>query len=545
MRLDHKKASDFAIALLTMSLVASIITIKQFDLPTFFDFEQKIFNKLHLDQLIILFIAYFAVLFYPIKKINDLFFKHNIVSDEHISTHLRGAQMLSEKELAKITTKATKNENDNIVINLKQKNKNPIFLPKDYENRHHLVIGAPGGGKSVFLKNFIYQLLTRQGADEKIIIYDRKPEFVQNFNENDLIFAPQLKGSILWSPLLEVKDRGDIKFLIDNLIHISTDDKQPIFKMAAKMILELILLYLLDRDELNQKKFIDFLRQNQDIEALKETLKDTSFKYGLSLDPYLAGGSSGFTASILGSFITYVVSPLVNEAFYFDEDDENIFSIKKYLNTPHNRNLFVINDNNMEAANSSYLVLFFAFLNREILSLENDTNRRIWLFLDEFQTLKTSAGTGLWSIYNLMAEGRQKGASVVIATQSLSQMKLIYGTDGLNSLLSLTSNKYFFQIHDTADQEIVTKLLGKQESKDFQVSTREGNFGGMDNDSFNLGYSVKERSMILPNELSQLKVVVDDRIEGDIVLVPDFKSYQNIYSIFGKDRYKTVTIKKG
>jgi type IV secretory pathway TraG/TraD family ATPase VirD4 len=163
----------------------------------------------------------------------------------------------------------------------------------------------------------------------------------------------------------------------------------------------------------------------------------------------------------------------------------------------------------MEAANSSYLVLFFAFLNREILSLENDTNRRIWLFLDEFQTLKTSAGTGLWSIYNLMAEGRQKGASVVISTQSLSQMKLIYGTDGLNSLLSLTSNKYFFQIHDTADQEIVTKLLGKQESKDFLVSTREGNFGGMDNDSFNLGYSVKERSMILPNELSQLKVVVD------------------------------------
>ncbi len=43
----------------------------------------------------------------------------------------------------------------------------------------------------------------------------------------------------------------------------------------------------------------------------------------------------------------------------------------------------------------------------------------------------------------------------------------------------------------------------------------------------------------------KLKVVVDDRIDGDIVLVPDFKSHQNIYSIFGKDRYKTVTIKKG
>jgi len=46
------------------------------------------------------------------------------------------------------------------------------------------------------------------------------------------------------------------------------------------------------------------------------------------------------------------------------------------------------------------------------------------------------------------------------------------------------------------------------------------------------------------NSSIKLKVVVDERMEGDIVAVPDFKSYQDIHAVFGKDRYKKVTIKK-
>jgi len=41
-----------------------------------------------------------------------------------------------------------------------------------------------------------------------------------------------------------------------------------------------------------------------------------------------------------------------------------------------------------------------------------------------------------------------------------------------------------------------------------------------------------------------LDVVVDDRMEGDIVAIPDFKSAKNIYELFGESRYQTVTIKE-
>jgi NADH-quinone oxidoreductase subunit G len=39
-------------------------------------------------------------------------------------------------------------------------------------------------------------------------------------------------------------------------------------------------------------------------------------------------------------------------------------------------------------------------------------------------------------------------------------------------------------------------------------------------------------------------VVVDERMDGDIIKVPDFKSTKDIYSLFGRDRFKTVTIRE-
>ena len=41
-----------------------------------------------------------------------------------------------------------------------------------------------------------------------------------------------------------------------------------------------------------------------------------------------------------------------------------------------------------------------------------------------------------------------------------------------------------------------------------------------------------------------LDVMVDDRMEGDIVAIPDFKSAENIYELFGESRYKSVIIRE-
>ena len=50
--------------------------------------------------------------------------------------------------------------------------------------------------------------------------------------------------------------------------------------------------------------------------------------------------------------------------------------------------------------------------------------------------------------------------------------------------------------------------------------------------------------VIFENGSITLDVVADEKIEGDIVKVPDFKSAKDVYGLFGGSRYQTVTLRK-
>ena len=50
--------------------------------------------------------------------------------------------------------------------------------------------------------------------------------------------------------------------------------------------------------------------------------------------------------------------------------------------------------------------------------------------------------------------------------------------------------------------------------------------------------------VVFENGKITLDVVADEKITGDIVKVPDFKSAKDVYGLFGKNRYQTVTLRK-
>jgi NADH-quinone oxidoreductase subunit G len=51
--------------------------------------------------------------------------------------------------------------------------------------------------------------------------------------------------------------------------------------------------------------------------------------------------------------------------------------------------------------------------------------------------------------------------------------------------------------------------------------------------------------VVFKNRTLTLDVVTDEKIEGEIMCIPDFKSAKDIYGLFGNSRYQTVTIRKG
>jgi NADH-quinone oxidoreductase subunit G len=50
--------------------------------------------------------------------------------------------------------------------------------------------------------------------------------------------------------------------------------------------------------------------------------------------------------------------------------------------------------------------------------------------------------------------------------------------------------------------------------------------------------------VVFENGSIEVDVIVDAKMEGDIVALSDFKSAQNVYELFGESRYKTVTIRE-
>jgi NADH-quinone oxidoreductase subunit G len=50
--------------------------------------------------------------------------------------------------------------------------------------------------------------------------------------------------------------------------------------------------------------------------------------------------------------------------------------------------------------------------------------------------------------------------------------------------------------------------------------------------------------VVFENGSITLDVVSDEKIEGDIVKVPDFKSAKDVYGLFGESRYQKVTLRK-
>ena len=455
-----------------------------------------IFEKLQITYLLVDTLILFIVLFYPLSKLSSLIFSFLYEDNKEYTKKLRGADKWTIKQFIKAIKKDFGKKAIKGFLEI-----GDILFPKDYENESILMVGSPGSGKSVLLKSIISQITKRK--NEKMIILDRAPEFINNFyNPNtDLIFFPKEENSIMWDFGNEINSREDVRFFVESLIHIAEDEKQPVFPLAAQLILESILLHLLDNNTLSNKGLIDFLRTYKTPETMKKALELTLDKYAINLDPFLESDSN-FSGSIMGSLLVQFQKQFIIEDFYFQNRN---FSIDDFLFNEEYQKVFIVNRKQESNLYNAYYVLFLSFLTRKILSLSNDTSRRIWLILDEFQTLKTANNRGLPAILSLLAEARKKGSSVIISTQSHARVEDLYKKTGMNSIYNTTNTKIFLRNQIPEEQKNITDYFGTVEQIEYSSST---SFAAtiQQNDKTSMGRSIKEKKVILPTELSQLEI---------------------------------------
>ncbi|MBN2094267.1 MAG: type IV secretion system DNA-binding domain-containing protein [Candidatus Zambryskibacteria bacterium] len=364
-----------------------------------------------------------------------------------------------------------------------------VTIPVEYENRGTLVLGAAGTGKSVLVRDVIQSL-----ANDKCIIYDRKGEFLQKFyREGDLILNFLDARNVDWNIYEEIKTDEDIDSISSSIVPHTGDDRSKFWYNSARDLIEVV-LEAVRRSEVKAdfSHLATFMFETNTKEKLFEELKQ--YKDLISrVEGYISDKSQTAT-SIFASYTEYA-NYFRNKALLSSKGGK--FSVRDYIkNKEDKRRIFIINPANVESfrgLNTLFLDLAF----KEILSLPDDIERRIFVIIDEFPSLYK-----LDSLERLLAEGRSKGACPLISAQDFTQIERIYEA-GAASIFNNANTKAIFRLAETKSAKYISEWLGEQEKKELDESLSQGTAEMRD------GYYYKESKKIeklyLPAEIANLE----------------------------------------
>lgn len=408
-------------------------------------------------------------------------------SDEMSQTKfIKGTKLISEKQ--RLDELKKKIESGEI--------KSKLFLgripmPYGSENKHTLIIAASGGGKGVLLTKVMMRISNMRTV--KGLVHDNKPEWILKCyrpDRGDLIFNPMDQRSIKWTIWNDIHDIVDIKNFASWIVPKTGDPKSAYWEDTARGILESLMVYLWKNEEYTN-------------EAIRRMINLP----GEELAEILQGFSGAEYATKKDS-----LSTLRAQMAWVDFLPDGDFSIRDWVNDTDKRGLlFLSNTEKTQALFRPLLTLFVNAFSSHVLNLPDDTNRRIFMFLDEFTALSK-----LEKVIELLKLGRSKGISLWIAFQDFQQLEKIYSKEDMRTVINNCKNIAVGQIKEPDAAAYLSKRFGKQE---FYEKAQTFSMGVADNrDGLSLNEQRKEDFVVKDNDLINLPelqfYVMIDGLEG-------------------------------
>lgn len=378
--------------------------------------------------------------------------------------------------------------------------------PYSCENMAMYIQGSAGSGKSQVIKQMIHDIRRRGGRD-KLVIYDRKPEYLPIFFQSgDKIICPADIRHTPWDIFAEVKSPADITGVISSLfpsLNETANDK--FWNDSARDIFRACLLYCMNKEaEPHNYDLCKLLfTYSSDPKALWMKLK-TDKAAAMYASGALKGTENERSSGNVSSSAIATLKSYTNSFTLPEVAERGNFSVKEWLRdtSTEGQALFLVNPMKYASNYKSYYTVIIDLMLREMVSLPNDQNRRVWFFLDEFGSLHQ-----LDSIVRLLAEGRSKGAGTVVGTQDIAQIKQSY-KDLVDTILNNCNSKVFAKISSYDEADKLSKYLGEAEiGSEPDESTMQ-----FDKNGFNISLRGEEktikrerRSVVMPSELMNLE----------------------------------------
>lgn len=414
---------------------------------------------------------------------------------------LRGVQRVSASDFCKISKAKIKDP-----IAVLPTTEGNILLSDKMLRQHSLILGSTGTGKSQLLISLINSFIINSKA--RLVFVDRKGEFYSLFGgAKDTLIHPFDQRGKAWNIFNEievelvngqlVRPPQDTKAIAELLYQPRRQkDNQNWYESAAAVFVSAICHCIIHGTTTNRDLCL-FLQS-----GVENVIRD----FG-ELPPECRGGLSVLGTDPKSKTANSIMSICNTTALQLSHfRDAGDFSVRDWLHHGTG-NLYISTAGRNDNTFTGIVTLLVDLIGREVKELQDDGNQPTSLVfvLDELGALPA-----MDTLKFLLTQARSKGVAVVLANQTFSKIKSVYGDAEARDLLANTKSRYFFALPEAADAKYISELLGSAEVERITQSENSSHstiFGKMDGrEGKNYSRQITQDATFLPGTIESLEV---------------------------------------
>lgn len=394
---------------------------------------------------------------------------------------LRGATLVTPKELTKEIKKR---------FEISPYTFASIPLPYGAETQHIQIVGTTGSGKTNCIRELISQI---QARGDRAVIYDKGGTYISHFyRENkDIILNPLDERGMSWDIWQECDDKADFEAIAEALMPTPANSNiDPFWINAARMIF-VSAAYRLRNDPSRSNLLLLQYLLTKDIGSIYKLIKNTESE---SLVSEKVEKTALNVKSVMATYL---------KSLMYVRSDGDMFSIREWVkNESQGQCLFISSNGSKHKTLKPLISSWISTATKEVLSLSENSDRRIWFILDELATLHL-----LPFLEMAKSETRKFGGCFVLGFHGNSQLRSIYGSDGASNLSNFCSTQLFMRLNEDTNQKWASDNLGTYEVEEVNEGISYG--ANTMRDGVNISRQIKEKKVVLPTEIKML-----DDLEG-------------------------------
>jgi type IV secretory pathway TraG/TraD family ATPase VirD4 len=350
----------------------------------------------------------------------------------------------------------------------------PLRIPRDAENKHFLIVGDTGSGKSSIIRQMLYQVDAR---GDSAIVYDPACEFVKQFydeHRGDIVLNPLDARMPYWNPSMELRRKAEARALAVSLYQPEGVTNR-FFVEAPQKIFAHLLSYLPTPE--------DLIKWMSDPAEIDRRVKGT--EYWMLIDPKAPQQRTGVLGSLNMSADSFRLLPKESET-------TSVWTATNWAETRRGW-IFITSRPTMREALRPLISLWIDTLVLRLLNEPMPDQKPVWFVIDELASLQR-----LPQLHTAITENRKSQNPVILGFQGRSQMEARYGEDS-EAMLSQPATKIFLRTTEPRAAKWVSEAIGEVEIERLRETHYDGSRAGK-----NFALDRQTEPLVLPSEVSGL-----------------------------------------